>query len=1142
MGDPSSWGDTRPITLSSAILKWFSQLLLKRCGGKIQDGAPYQWASRGKQAPELLVILRRVVRMAKDWGTPTWIIKLDVRKAFDSVWQETMGDMVARRVGGLRPGGGGTRGGEPWQARAWLSLLEARELNVAIGDEVVSVVRWSTFQLQHTWELYGHMARSKHGGRDMLQWRNLKWWEAEKNKPKSQRATHAHRYNPFADTERQIVRVAKLDWMDTACNMPVWAALAAEFVKQFDVAWASGKQASLQNLTTVLKPLTFAPVPEQRCHTMRWQLWLVLLTVPWRNHASVQKPRATTPPQQRPDTEQQRPGTQAGGGQQQPQQTAGPLPPAGAQPNPQEEPTPAASTCQAQQQDQPAASSQQDTAAQQQHQDMPELDDGTEATGGWTKGDHQHWRDLGPAVGLFEEDSESEWEKVLARGRRQRRWTQPTTPTPTPDWGDLLNRHLLPRQGDPQSTQLAQQQEGQTQPAQQAQGAAAASHPKPSKQQTATDGDSGGPSGRRRMPTPTSTTAAAEQQENTMEGIFNVLYMSHGRGPRPLTAPPELPIAQGVTLHMRSGPYGIWAAVTTHTGANFAADYGPSPARNYARARQVLQSHQQTPNAYIGVNTAFTLLPWGDITQGSPEKFLMWITATGGHRDPEGAEMHPGDAFILEWDRAERRWRPGNLPRKVAQQYYYDWGRHRGTPMITRPPPPGATHPLGHWEQMAMNLIPRPYTMGGQASSSSSGQQQPPQPGPSPPPPPRQPHRTGTSRDTDQPSLMQQQQVAQTQLDDSVACPSHGPTLEASTGEARGAQPREVAAMLCWLRELAAWAAEQQMPVQVRYEMESAMAVLGDCLHHARLQHNAQGDNVKKRGRTNQVLAARLRLLDLCDDTDDDLNQHQIYEDLRVIERLLKEGTQQFQEATQGKEGELLRQGSEGLSQTLAAVQRAQAATVQGDLDWCTSSWGTAVAILLEEAQEAVEEHNELGLVHSSDVLGLSQGANEGPRRPPEPGPRLEAILGDIREALGFLTAGPHSQVLNVLAAVAMWQSQNMAYNVETQTTEGGDEIPHQAMDGGGRQQSRWVPQPGAPQWSGSLPSSADEARTDRSTDEGGPTDEDLIQAMEEYERQQERRDLEEAEEEARCLFTRRRTEGGSAESHRRRRMHAGDP
>ena len=29
-GDPPTWGDTRPITLSSAVLKWFAQLLLLR--------------------------------------------------------------------------------------------------------------------------------------------------------------------------------------------------------------------------------------------------------------------------------------------------------------------------------------------------------------------------------------------------------------------------------------------------------------------------------------------------------------------------------------------------------------------------------------------------------------------------------------------------------------------------------------------------------------------------------------------------------------------------------------------------------------------------------------------------------------------------------------------------------------------------------------------------------------------------------------------------------------------------------------------------------------------------------------------------------------------------------------------------------
>ena len=55
-------------------------------------------------------------------------------QSLDSVWQESMG--VAKRVGGLRPGGQGLPGGMPWEARAWLGL-EAREVRVALGDQVV---------------------------------------------------------------------------------------------------------------------------------------------------------------------------------------------------------------------------------------------------------------------------------------------------------------------------------------------------------------------------------------------------------------------------------------------------------------------------------------------------------------------------------------------------------------------------------------------------------------------------------------------------------------------------------------------------------------------------------------------------------------------------------------------------------------------------------------------------------------------------------------------------------------------------------------------------------------------------------------------------------------------------------------------
>ena len=64
-GSPAGWGDTRPITLSSAVLKWFAQLLLLRGGRQLQEGDAHQWARRGRQGTELLVVLRRVMRMAE---------------------------------------------------------------------------------------------------------------------------------------------------------------------------------------------------------------------------------------------------------------------------------------------------------------------------------------------------------------------------------------------------------------------------------------------------------------------------------------------------------------------------------------------------------------------------------------------------------------------------------------------------------------------------------------------------------------------------------------------------------------------------------------------------------------------------------------------------------------------------------------------------------------------------------------------------------------------------------------------------------------------------------------------------------------------------------------------------------------------
>ena len=70
------------------------------------------------------------------------------------------------------------------------------------------------------------------------------------------------------------------------------------------------------------------------------------------------------------------------------------------------------------------------------------------------------------------------------------------------------------------------------------------------------------------------------------------------------------------------------------------------------------------------------------------------------------------------------------------------------------------------------------------------------------------------------------------------------------------------------------------------------------------------------------------------------------------------------------------------------------ASTSSGYLDWYANSRGTAVSAVLDEAVNTLDEVGVLNYAHAADMAAMQERAEEAP------GNRLEAVLGDIREAI----------------------------------------------------------------------------------------------------------------------------------------------
>ena len=179
-----------------------------------------------------------------------------------------------------------------------------------------------------------------------------------------------------------------------------------------------------------------------------------------------------------------------------------------------------------------------------------------------------------------------------------------------------------------------------------------------------------------------------------------------------------------------------------------------------------------------------------------------------------------------------------------------------------------------------------------------------------------------------------------------------------------------------------------------------------------------------------------------------------------------------------------------------------------------------------------------LDYVHPADVVALDEGATEEPLQSGgSPQDMVELLLRNARAVMHFVPHGGE-QFRQLLAAVTVWQQRESGESIAvgTQTTEEGNGAEPPAA-------AQWVPPLDAEQWPGSVPTSGTfPDRDSPERDPFAPTDAGLLNALEEYEQQEQRAALGEATN-AQPEVSQQPEEllRGDEEKleHRRRRMHA---
>ena len=84
----------RPIALASHVAKTFSRLLLARMELALQPKGAKQFACKHRQPAEMAWLTTHVAHLSREWQADCYMLKLDMRRAFDSVGREKLANRI----------------------------------------------------------------------------------------------------------------------------------------------------------------------------------------------------------------------------------------------------------------------------------------------------------------------------------------------------------------------------------------------------------------------------------------------------------------------------------------------------------------------------------------------------------------------------------------------------------------------------------------------------------------------------------------------------------------------------------------------------------------------------------------------------------------------------------------------------------------------------------------------------------------------------------------------------------------------------------------------------------------------------------------------------------------------------------------